>query len=136
MRRAIAAALLASCGGGTSNAPATPAAPATQTPVLTTLIVSLTPSTIIVGQSSMATAHGLDQNGASFSIGAPAWSSSPAGVAAVSGSGIVSGVAPGQATVVASVNGRQGQAALAVAPVPGPGVPVADLRVSPLRVPW
>lgn len=132
MRRALALVLLAGCGGGGStNAPTTPVTPVAPTPVLTTVTVALTPATIQVGQTATAAASGFDQNGAPFGIGAPIWSSSPAGVATASANGIVTGVAPGQATVMASVNGKQGQMSLAVVPVPGPGVPVADLRVSP-----
>jgi hypothetical protein len=133
MRRAIAMVLLASCGGGAANAPATPAAPVAQAPVLTTVSVSVTPSTIEVGQTAMATAIGLDQNGAPFGIGAPTWATTPPGVATVSPNGVVTGATPGQATVVASVSGTRGQMSLAVVPVPGPNAPMADLLVTPFN---
>jgi hypothetical protein len=123
--------LLASCGGGASAAPSTPLTPVTPPPVLATITVSLTPATIQVGQTATAAASGFDQNGAPFSIGTPIWSSSPIGVATVSANGMVSGAAPGLATVAASVNGKQGQQSLTVVPVPGPAGSVAALQVNP-----
>src|SRR6266550_2982638 len=59
---------------------------------------------------------------------AVSWSSSAAGVATVSASGLVTGVAAGNATITATSEGRGGTAAIAVAAVP---VPVASVTVSP-----
>ena len=133
MRRALAAALLISCGGGSTGTPVAPVTPVTPTPVLTTIAVSLEPATIQVGQTATASAQGFDQNGAPFTIGTPGWSSSPAGVATVSANGTVSGLAAGQATLVATALGRQGLGSLAVVAVPAGGGSVADLRVNPFN---
>lgn len=131
MRRALATFLLVGCGGGASNAPSSPAMPVVPATVLSIISVSLMPAAIQVGQTAAATARGFDQYGAPFAIGAPSWTSSPAGVVTVNADGIVSGAAPGQATLIAAVGGRQGQASIVVVPVPGPGVPVVELLVNP-----
>lgn len=95
------------CSGGDGAAPA-------PTPVLTALIVSLTPASIVVGQTSTATATGRDQFGAAISTGAITWSSSASQVATISTSGTVQGVAPGQATLVASAGAVTGSATITV----------------------
>lgn len=95
-RHGIAAMLLAAasiaCGGaGGDAAPTTP-----NPPVLTTLSVSLAPTTIQVGQTATATAAGRDQFGASIATGTVTWVSSSPQVATVTASGAVLGVAAGQ----------------------------------------
>jgi hypothetical protein len=123
--------IAAGCGGGSSATPAAPAAPSP--PALATVVVSLKTSTIQVGQGATATARGLDQNGASFAIGTPSWSITPAGTATVRPDGSITAVAAGAASVIALVGGKQGQAAFTVVPVAGPDTPVADLVVSPFN---
>ncbi len=120
---AMSVGLVAGCGGGSSNGVT---GPATSTPVLTVVTVSLSPATLQMGQSAVASAAGFDQNGAPINIGAPSWSTASAGVATVSAIGVVSAVAPGQTMLIASVNGKQGQLALTVVPVP-----VAALQIAP-----
>ena len=53
------------CGGGGDAGPTKPA-----TPQLTTIVVTISPSTIAVGQTATASAAGLDQNGAAYAINA------------------------------------------------------------------
>jgi hypothetical protein len=99
------------------------------TPVaaLTTVMVSLSPATIQTGQTAIATATGLDQHGAPISVGAVVWSTGSLSVATVNASGVVTGVAPGQAQIAAtSGGGKQGQATLTVT-----AVPVASVTVTP-----
>ena len=67
----LSAALATSCGGG---APGGAAGPSTSLPVLTTVSVSLSADTILVGQAVTAVATGMDQRGAAISVGAPTWS--------------------------------------------------------------
>ena len=98
---------LIDCGGGSPKEPTVPVAP---TPVLTTVTVSLSAATIQVGQTDTARATGLDQRGAPMSVGTPVWTTASSAIATVSASGIVTGVAPGQTTLIASVGGKQGQA--------------------------
>ncbi len=72
------------------------------TPVLTTLIIKLTPlkTPLEPGQSSTASASGLDQSGFPIAVGTVVWSSTAPGVATVSNAGVVTGVAFGQAQIV------------------------------------
>jgi hypothetical protein len=82
--------------------------------VLTIVKVAVAPDTIVVGASATASAIGLDQNSATIGIVAPVWSTTSPSVATVSASGIVTAIAPGQTTLVASVNGKQGERTLTI----------------------
>lgn len=118
----LAAPLLVACAcGGSGNS--TPSAPV---PVLASVTVALTPSTILVGGTAVAVASGADQFGAQIATGAVSWASAPTTVATVSTSGTVTGVAVGQATVTATAGGKTGQATITVNPMP-----VASVTVSP-----
>lgn len=105
--------LLAACGGGGGDdaAPTVPAAPKA---VLTTISVTLSVSTLQVGQTATAIAAGLDQFNAPFALGGVAWSSSNTAIATVTAGGQVNAVAAGQAQIVASSESKSGQAALTV----------------------
>lgn len=107
---------LATCTG--DNGPAAPA--------LTTITVSLSSATIIVGQTATAAAAGTDQRGSAISTGVVTWSSSAPGVATVASNGMITAVAPGQTTITGSAGGRMGQAMLTVV-----RIPVASVTVSP-----
>jgi parallel beta-helix repeat protein len=80
---------------------------------VTTVNVSLT-STLAVPQTAQATATLRDASGNVLTGRAIVWSSSSPSVANVSGSGLVTAVAPGVATIVATSEGRTGSAALTV----------------------
>ena len=112
--------VLAGCGGGG------PTGPVTSAHVLSAVLVSLSSATITVGQTTTASAEGLDERGAAIGIGAPAWSTSSPVIATVNASGIVSAVAPGQTMITAVVNGNRGQMLLTVVPVP-----VASVLIAP-----
>lgn len=84
------------------------------TPVLTTINVSVAPTSVQVGQTATAAAAGIDQSGAPFALGAISWSSSASNVATVSQAGAITAIAAGQATIVASSGGKLGQATLTV----------------------
>ena len=99
----------ASCTGGGKDGTVT--APA---PVLTTLSVSLGPSTLHVSQSTQATASGLDQNNGVIGVGAVTWSSSSSSVAAILTSGAISALAPAHTTITGASQGKQGTATLTV----------------------
>lgn len=85
--------------------------------------------TITVGQTAAASAYGIDQNGSPIGLGAITWSTSSATIADVSASGIVTALTPGQAQIIASAGGKQGQALITVT-----GVPVAYITVAPTYV--
>ncbi len=94
--------------------------------VLTTLTVSLLSSSLQPGQSTVASAAGLDQNNAAIATGVVQWSSSAPTVATVTASGVVAAIAPGSAQIIASAGSRTGVASLTVIPTP-----VASVVVTP-----
>jgi M6 family metalloprotease-like protein len=105
----MTAALGLACGGTGSDAP-----PTTPTRTLTSISVSL-PSTVLqVGQSTTATAGGLDQTGATMALGAVTWSSGSDNVATVNASGVVTGRGAGQTTITATSGGKSGTAPVTV----------------------
>ncbi len=112
--------LLGACSGGSKDS--TPTIPNT----LTTVVVALSPASIPVGRTSTASASGLDQNGAPIGVGAVTWSSGSPGVATVNAGGVVSGVAAGQAQIIATSGTKQGQQTITVTPIP-----VATVAVTP-----
>jgi len=88
----------------------------------------VTPSsaTVQVSRSITLAAVTLDALGNTITGRAITWTSSNPLVATVSGSGVVSGVASGSATIVATSEGQQGSAAITVTaapPPPPPGIP-------------
>jgi hypothetical protein len=122
----LLALVLAACsGGGGGDSSKTPTSPATVIPVLATVTVSLSSSTVVVGQTVSATAAGIDQNGAPIGVGVVTWSSGSAAVASVTSSGVVTGVGVGQSAIVASAGGRSGQQLITVTS------PVASVVVTP-----
>ncbi len=129
MAGCLLAVAAAACGGGSGDGGKPPTAPPPPARVLTTVTVSLSAATIQVGQTATATAAGLDQNGAAIATGAVSWSTGSPSIATVSEAGVVSGVAPGQVSIVATAGGRSGQASLTVIPVP-----VATVSVTPAAV--
>jgi hypothetical protein len=112
-----AMAMLAACsGGGSGNNNTT--GPVTVTPVTTTVAVSLSSNALTTGGSATATATALDQNGAALGGRAVAWSSAASTIATVSAAGVVRAVGAGTTSIVATIDGKTGQAALTVsAPV-------------------
>src|SRR5712692_8630139 len=87
--------------------------------------VTVSPATasVVVGQTVQLTATPKDANGNPLSGRVITWTSSAAGVATVSGSGLVTGVAVGSATITATSEGQSGTAAVTVSvpPPPPPG---------------
>jgi len=103
--------IAASSGGKSANATIT----VTSRPVS---LVRVTPgsATIAVSQSTTLQAEALDAAGEKV-LGRPvAWSSSNETIALVSASGIVAGIAPGNVTISATIDGQTGTAAITVAP--------------------
>jgi Bacterial Ig-like domain (group 2) len=82
------------------------------------------------GQTVQLTATTRDAGGAVLTGRVITWATSNAGVATVSGAGLVAGVSAGTATITATSEGRTGQAVVTVT-VPPPPAPVATVTVSP-----
>lgn len=102
---------------GPNGVAVTFSAMATQAPALATINVSITSSTIQAGQSTQASASGIDQYGASIATGALTWTSNSPN-ATVTATGLVTGVSAGQATITASASGKSGQVTVTVIVVP------------------
>src|SRR6266550_1955814 len=108
-----------------------PTGPSTPTAVAS-VTVSPPTSSISVGQLLQLTATPKDSAGAALTGRTVMWTSSNAGVATVSSSGLVTGSVAGTATITAISEGKTGSAAVTVAPVPVASVtisPTASIRV-------
>src|SRR6266851_2519939 len=94
----------------------------TNVPVASVMVSPATAS-VTVGQTVQLTATPKDANGNPLSGRSITWATNNAGVATVSGSGLVPGVAVGSATITATSEGKNGTAAIVVtaAPPPPPG---------------
>src|SRR6185369_486590 len=90
------------CGSSGSTTSPTPPPPTTSTPVVTSVTVTPSNSTMNVGQTAQLSATSIDQNGAVMSGQTIGWTSSNAAVAKVSTTGLVTAVAAGSATIKAT----------------------------------
>ena len=96
----------------------------TKAPVAS-VVMSPTSATVPVGGTVQLSATPLDASGNALTDRVVTWTSSAPTVAAVSPSGLVSGVAVGSATITATSGGKSASSAITV------GVPVASVAVSP-----
>lgn len=101
-------------------------------PVLSAITVTLGATTVPAGQTTTATAAGVDQNGAPFAVNGITWSSSNTSVATVSSTGLVTGVGPGTAQITAASGGKTGSATVTVSAASASSV--ATVTVSPTNV--
>lgn len=100
-------------------------------PTRSVATVAITPATsaLVVGQTAALAATAKDASGNVIDGRAVQWATSNASIATVSTAGVVTAVAEGAATVSATVEGKVGQAQIAVS-----RVPVASIRLTPLTV--
>src|SRR5438132_5651763 len=93
--------------------------------------VTLSPAaaTVTVGTTTQLSATPKDANGTALGGRAVTWATSNGAAAAVSASGVVTGVAAGSATITATSEGQSGTSAMTVT-----NVPVASVTVSPTAV--
>jgi plastocyanin len=98
----VACMLPAACGDGTGPAG------------VRDVTVSAVGSTVRVGESLQLTATAVDGAG-SVVNSPPRWTTSAAAIAAVTGTGLVTGLARGEATITATVQGVEGSIRLTVA---------------------
>ena len=90
-----------------------------------TVTPSLASASVFVGQTTTGTALLKDEDGNVLTGRTVTWTSSNAAVATVSGSGVVSALSPGTATITATSEEKSGTVVLTVTPSP-----VASLSVS------
>jgi uncharacterized protein YjdB len=88
--------------------------------------VSPASASVAIGQTVQLTATPKDASGTALTGRVVTWTTSNAAAATVNGSGLVSGVAAGSATITATSEGQAGQSAITVTVVP-----VASVTVSP-----
>ena len=108
-------ALTVACGGGDSSGP----------PAVASVVVTASSSDVIVGQTAQLTATARDASGNALANRTVTWSTSSTPIATVSTAGLVTGVAVGQATITATVEGKTASQPMNVLPVP-----VATVTVS------
>ncbi len=106
-----------SCGGGDSTPP---------NATVATVTVAVPNSSLIVAQTTQATATTKDASGNTLTGRALSWTSSATGVASVSSSGLVTASSPGSATITATSEGVSGTTSVTVAAA------VASVVVTPL----
>jgi hypothetical protein len=99
-------------------------------PPVATVEIGPVPGPIIAGQSVQLTATARAANGTTIQGKTFAWSSSNAAILQVSNTGLATGVAPGQATVSASVDNVTGNLNVTVAP--GDAVLIAQIAPATL----
>jgi uncharacterized protein YjdB len=95
---------------------------------VTTVEVTLPVASLQPGQTTTASVSARDQNGGSIATGPVTWSSSATSIASVDTRGVVTAVAAGTANIVATANGKSGQAAMTVT-LPPPVVTTLTITV-------
>jgi uncharacterized protein YjdB len=97
------------------------------TPIpVVTVEITPSPSSVTVGQSVQLTATPRGPNGAALTGRGVTWGSASPAVASVSSSGLLTGVSPGTAVIIATVDGVQGSSQATVTQIP-----VASVSVTP-----
>ncbi|CAN5880575.1 hypothetical protein BH11GEM1_BH11GEM1_31680 [soil metagenome] len=128
---------LAACGGGDGNGSANGGGAAPAAPVLSSIGIDASSSSVLIGGTTQLTPVGRDQRGIASSA-TYAWSSSNEAIAVVSASGVVTGVATGAASVkVVATSGAASAAQSVVINVmplyTGPAPPINVLVNDPHR---
>lgn len=113
-------AALTACGGGSDGT-----SPVTEPPVVASVGVTPISQTLSPGGTVTLTATARDAGGNILVGRAVTWSSSAPSIATVSG-GLVTAIAVGNASIVATVEGRTGEVPIQVVPIP-----VASVVVTP-----
>jgi len=114
--------VMTACGG--ADGPVAPPAP-----VLSTVSVTIAPTTIQLGQSAGATAELRTSAGAVLTGRAVSWSSSVLAVASIDANGMIASVSVGTTTITATSEGKSGAAAITVVPIPVARVSVTGVAI-------
>src|SRR5512133_2419195 len=119
---------LAACGSDSPAGPGTTTPP----PAASVSSIELSPPSgeVMLGRTAKLTATPRDASGNVLSGRAVSWTSSNSAVATVDGSGMVTGVAAGSATITAASEGKTASATITVKQ-DVPVVPVATVSVAP-----
>jgi len=136
------ATITATSEGKSGTAAITVTAPPAPAPVAT-VAVSPASASVAAGQAVQLSAVTKDSAGTVLTGRTVTWASSNSGIASVSGSGFVTGVTVGAATITATSEGKSGTAAITVtAPppvtgsclaLPGPTITLSGLSTSPYQ---
>src|SRR5205809_2124463 len=136
------ATITATSEGKSGTAAITVTAPPAAAPVAT-VAVSPASASVAAGQAVQLSAVTKDSAGTVLTGRTVTWASSNSGIASVSGSGLVTGVAAGAATITGTSEGKSGTAAVTVtAPppvtgsclaLPGPTITLSGLSTSPYQ---
>src|SRR6059058_1920334 len=136
------ATITATSEGKSGTAAITVTAPPAPAPVAT-VAVSPASASVAAGQAVQLSAVTKDSAGTVLTGRTVTWASSNSGIASVSGSGFVTGVAAGAATITGTSEGKSGTAAVTVtAPppvtgsclaLPGPTITLSGLSTSPYQ---
>ena len=118
---------------GTQSNVASASTPSSGPPPQTVSSVTVAPSTpsVSAGSTTTLVATVKDANGNVMTGQTISWSSSNTSIATVSGSGVVSGVAAGTATITATCAGVSGTASVTVTAAPPPPPVVTSVTVAP-----
>ena len=108
---------LAGCSSAASTGITPPPPPPPPPPAVASVSVTGSSSPMTVGATAQLTATPRDATGGALAGRTVTWSTSGAAVASVNGTGLVTAVAPGSATITATSEGIDGTAAVTVVPV-------------------
>ena len=106
--------------------------PVTEQPVASVAIVATT-STVLVGDTLRLSARALAADGSLLEGRVVSWTSSNSGVLQLSSDGLATAVAPGAATIRATVEGKSGSVDVAVGVVPVARVAIVETSISLTR---
>ena len=123
----LAGGLLA-CGSDDGGGNTGPPPPAT----VASVNITAPTTSIPIGQTVQLTATALDQNGNPVAGQSFQWSTGAATVASVSSTGLVSGIAEGQAPIQATTGTVTGTVTISVTAAPGPGPGPVSLTLQPV----
>lgn len=126
------ATITATSSGSSGSASLTVAA-AAPAPVASVMVTFNSPS-IMLGQSTQATATARDANGNTIAGKTAIWSSDDIQLAAVSATGLVTGLAAGSALIVAKIDGVRGWATLTIAAAAPLPVYSVQLSLNPTSI--
>ena len=116
----LLAGLLAGCGGDSGNPQQPPEEPPPGQPTVAEVVLSAPDSSLEIDQTVQLTAEARDTAGTPMPGETISWSSGSPEVASVSEDGLVTGVAEGQADIVAAAGDVTGHLTVTVAAPPGP----------------